>query len=185
MSAFSNNANLPTIDIDALLTTSANIDIISLNRITPVPSQIFTAYYNKSPLNLTLDTGATVSFIKSSIVDQLKIPVQPNNQLALLVDSETRLHSMGEIDIKLNRGKFSVRFRALVVQKLQCDMFAGQTFHLDNDVQPRILTRTIKFHNKFVVFQTNENASLPNFNDPSHCSNISNCAPVPLIQSMS
>ena len=96
---------------------SANSQIISLNRLTPVPSQIFTAYHNKHPLNLTLDSGATESFIILSLVQQLGVEIKPNNQLAMLADSETCLASCGEIDINLTRGKFTVRFRALVVKK--------------------------------------------------------------------
>ena len=79
-----------------------------MNRITPVPSQILTAHYNNHPINITLDSGATVSFIQLSVANSLQIPILPNGQLALLADKKTRLAALGEIDITLHRSNFSV-----------------------------------------------------------------------------
>ena len=68
--------------------------------------------------------------------------------------------SLGEIDITLTRGPISVRLKALVMDKLQADCFGGTTFHFENDVQPKIKTRTIKLHNKYTLPQTNEQLPL-------------------------
>ena len=133
----------------------------TLNRLTPIPSQILTLFHNDTPVNITLDTGATVSFIRLNIVTQLKIPILPNNQLALLADDKTKMASLGEIDITLTRGHISCRLRALIMKNLQADVFGGTTFHNDNDIQGRIKTRQIKIHDKYMVFQTNDILPLP------------------------
>ena len=133
-----------------------------MNRITPVPSQILTAHYNNHPINITLDSGATVSFIQLSVANSLQIPILPNGQLALLADKKTRLAALGEIDITLHRGNFSVRLRALVVSDLQADCFGGTTFHADNDIETQITTGQIFIHNKkYSVLQTNPILPLP------------------------
>lgn len=133
----------------------------SFNRITPVPSQILTVYYKEQPLNITLDSGATVSFIRLSTAMALQCPISPNDQLALLADEKTRLAALGEINITLNRAHFSVNLRALVVKNLQADCFGGTNFHKDNDIETRITTGQIKIHHKFTVMQTNPVLPLP------------------------
>jgi hypothetical protein len=100
-------------------------------------------------------------------VSRLNIPILPNNQLALLADDKTKMASLGEIDITLNRGQISCRFRALVMKTLQADAFGGTTFHEDNDIQGRIKTRQIKIHNKFLLLQTNDTLPLPQ-TSPNH-----------------
>ena len=131
------------------------------SRITPVPSQILTVYNNTKPLNITLDSGATVSFIRLSTAIEHEFPIQPNSQLALLADEKTRLAALGEIDVTLTRANFSVRLRALVVKNLQAECFGGTSFHKDNDIEPRITTGQIKVHNKYQVLQTNPILPLP------------------------
>lgn len=114
----------------------------------------------ENPFHITLDSGATVSFIRKSYADKHKIPILPNNQLALLADDKTRMTSLGEIDIKLQRGSLEVRLKALVMEKLQADCFGGTTFHYENDVQAKIRSREIKV-NKHTFPQTNEHLHLP------------------------
>ena len=133
----------------------------SLNPITPIPSQILTAYYNSIPLNITLDSGATVSFIRLATAIELGCPILPTNQLAPLADMQTRLAALGEINITLTRKNFSVKLRALVVKNLQSDCFGGTTFHQDNDIEPRITTGQIRILYKFTVMQTNPILPLP------------------------
>jgi len=69
-----------------------------LNRITPVPSQILQVTYRDKLLNITLDSGATVSYIKFDKAVELGIDIFPNSQLALLADKKTRMASIGEVD---------------------------------------------------------------------------------------
>ena len=55
-----------------------------LSRITPVSSQVLTVFYNSMPINITLDSGATTSFITEQLCQKLKIHILPNHQLARL-----------------------------------------------------------------------------------------------------
>ena len=148
-----------------------------MNRITPVPSQILTVYYNDQPLNITLDSGATVSFIRLSVAIALNCTILPNTQLALLADEKTRLAALGEINITLSRANFSVLLRALVVKNLQADCFGGTNFHKDNDIETRITTGQIKVHHKFTVLQTNPVLPLPS--SPTALNSIQTSQPPP------
>ena len=75
--------------------------------------------------------------------------------MAKLGDGCTLLASLGEIDIVLTRNKWSVRLRAIVVEKLSSEIYGGMTFLMDNDIQTRPLTGEIKVLGKYTVYQTN------------------------------
>ena len=113
------------------------------------------------PLIITLDSGATVSFIKLYVVRVLGIPVLPNNQLATLADEKTRMAILGEIDQIVKVGKIFLRFRALVMKHLQADCFGGTTFHVDNNIEPDMVKGEIKIHGKYIVKQANLLPRLP------------------------
>ena len=69
-----------------------------------IPSQIITVIYNEKKLNVTLDLGATVSYLRKDLVLKLKLPILSNNQLALLADLKTRMKSLGEVDFLVSLG---------------------------------------------------------------------------------
>ena len=126
-----------------------------LSRIVPITSQILTVYYEKEPVNITLDSGATVSFISNSICEKLRLNILPNGQIAKLGDGCTLLASKGEIDISLSRNKWNVRLRAIVVEQLSSEIYGGMTFLTENDIQTRPATGEIKVLGKYVIYQTN------------------------------
>ena len=132
-----------------------------LANISPIPSQMLATMYRTFPLIITLDSGATVSFIKLYVVRVLGIPVLPNNQLATLADEKTRMASLGEIDQIVKVGKIFLRFRALVMKHLQADCFGGTTFHVDNNIEPDMVRGEIKIHGKYIVKQANLLPRLP------------------------
>ena len=107
-------------------------------------------------LTLVLDSGATVSFIRLDVVKRLSLELLPNNQLAILADKATRLKSLGEIDILVvehSTNAVVLRLRALVVNELGVEIYAGQTFHLDNGVVGDVSAKTISLHNgRFKIF---------------------------------
>ena len=70
-------------------------------------------------------------------------------------DGCTTIASKGEIDIKFTRGKWSVRFRAIVVEKLNTDIYGGMNFFMDNDISIRPKTGEIRLLDKYTVYQTN------------------------------
>ena len=132
-----------------------------LSRIVPITSQILTVYYGKQPVNITLDSGATVSFISKTICENLNFDVLPNGQIAKLGDGCTLLASKGEIDVILSRNKWNVRLRAIVVEKLSSEIYGGMTFLTENDIQTRPATGEIKVLGKYVIYQTNPTMNPP------------------------
>ena len=138
----------------------------SLNRLTPIPSQILSVSVNNKSLDITLDSGATVSYIKSYKADLLGLKINPNDQLALLADEKTRMASMGEVDFLASFAGLQLRVRALVMKNLQADCFGGTTFHADNDISARIKTGEIRILNSHVVVQSNPVKPFPLFPPP-------------------
>ena len=63
-----------------------------LNRLACIPSQILLVKYKNHSLQITLDTGATVSYIRRSKAIELGLKILPNDQLALLAD---QMHQNG------------------------------------------------------------------------------------------
>ena len=112
-------------------------------------------FYGKEPINITLDSGATTSFVTLKLCEKLKLKIHPNGQLARLGDGCTMIACLGEINTVFTRDKWSVKFQAIVVEKLNTDIYAGMNFFEENDVSIRFKTGEIKIDNKHVVFQTN------------------------------
>lgn len=140
----------------------------TLNRMVPIPSQILLVSYQSSNLQVTLDTGATVSYIRLSDAKRLRLTFMPNDQLALLADEKTRMASLGEVDFLVHVNKNIVlRIRALIMKNLQAPCFGGTTFHADNDITARIKTGEVLIHNKFLVKQSNPVIDFPLFPPPS------------------
>jgi hypothetical protein len=140
---------------------NCEVNTCQLSRIIPVDSQVLTVYHGSEPVNITLDSGATSSFITLAICKRLKLDILPNGQMARLGDGCTMMASIGEIDIKFTRNKWSVRFQAIVVEKLNSDIYGGMNFLKENDIQTRPLTGEIKILNKFTIYQTNTLMSPP------------------------
>ena len=97
-----------------------------------IPSQMLSVQYRDHSFNITLDSGATVSYVKLDVALRMQLQIQPNNQLALLADQKTRMASVGEIDIVVCVDNIQLRLPALVMQDLQAECFGGTTFHVDN-----------------------------------------------------
>ena len=123
--------------------------------------------YNDMTFNITLDSGATVSYIKLDVATRLNLEIKPNNQLALLADQQTRMASLGEIDIVVCTDNIQMRLRALVMQQLQAECFGGTTFHVDNKIETNIKDGLMLIHGKFVLQQSNLQQYMPNFPPPA------------------
>ena len=137
--------------------------------------------YKLLVFKITLDSGATVSYIRLSEVKRLAIEVFPNDQLALLADQKTRMASLGEVDFTVTLGNIMLRVRALVMKNLQADCFGGTTFHADNDIEARIKTGEIKIHGKFVIKQSNPVSALPLYPPSTELMPIETCSPEPML----
>ena len=135
-----------------------------LGTIKPVPFQYLTVFIDGKQtivIHMMLDSGANVSFIRYETAKKLGFHMLPCRQLSTLGDGEGLLGSMAEIDQTFYRNGWSVRFRALVVPKLQADFIGGLTFMKDNQVVQDISRNTITIHDrKFTVMATAPEATM-------------------------
>ena len=141
-------------------------------RITSIPSQVLLVQYNNLPFNITLDSGATVSYVKLDVATRLKLDIKPNSQLALLADQKTRMASLGEVNVVVCLENIQLRLSALVMRHLQAECFGGTTFHVDNSIETNIKQGTLSIHGKFIVKQSNFQDRMPNFPPPTELSSI-------------
>ena len=122
----------------------------------PQPSQILTVFTrNGNALDITLDGGATGSFIKQSCAVKNNFKIWPNNQSAGLADSKTCVKSIGYIEETFYRDSWAVKFKGLVVQNLKADIYGGQPFMIENDIIQRPAKKIITVLGKHTVMQTN------------------------------
>ena len=111
---------------------------------------------HKTPIqfNITIDGGATVSFIKTEMALALGFKILPNGDLARLADKRHQVQSKGEIDVCVAEVETSapLRLRALVMDHLAVDCYGGTTFENDNYIVCNIVTSTVFMHGgKFKV----------------------------------
>ena len=105
--------------------------------------------------SITLDSGATVSFISKRLCEMLGLEIRPNGQLATLADPRYQVRSIGEVDCIVTEkttGKALLRLRALVMDRLAVDCYGGTTFHLDNHLVPDITLSLVRAHGDRFVF---------------------------------
>ena len=92
-------------------------------------------YHSKKVVHVTLDSGATVSFILLSEAIRLGMKIEKASQLANQADGETKMYVLGEVHDTLIRGNIKFIFNALVVKKLNnATILAGMNFLLENNV---------------------------------------------------
>ena len=116
---------------------------------------MLTVYHYNLPVNITIDSGATTSFITREKCLQLELVIKPNGKLIKLGDGCTTLAAIGEVNAVFSRDKWTVKFRAIVVESLSSDLYGGMTFLIDNDISLRPKVGEIKILNKFLIYQTN------------------------------
>ena len=113
----------------------------------PYPSQILTVFKkDKTPINITLDGGATGSFIKLDYALKHKFKIWNNNQSAGLADAQTHVNSLGYVEETFYRDNWQVKFRGLVLKNLNADIYGGQPFMIENDVIQRSAKGIITVH---------------------------------------
>ena len=137
----------------------------TIKTLDPQPSQILTVFTKSgNPVYITLDGGATGSFITKKCADENNFKIWKNNQSAGLADNLTSVKSVGYIEETLYRDKWSVIFKALVVDNLKAQAYGGQPFLISNDIIQRPAKNLITIHGQYTVLQTNANipATMPN-----------------------
>ena len=89
---------------------------------------MISAYIESNVIHITIDSGATVSFIVESLAKKLNLKIQKASQLARQADGHTMMHVLGEVHIKATRGAVVFEIHALVVPKLDdAQLLAGIT----------------------------------------------------------
>lgn len=116
--------------------------------IIPIPSLFSRVSFGSHTFDITLDGGATVSFITRLLALSMNLPIKPNGELARLADKRFRVQSQGEVDfcVVKNSTGVSLRVRALVMENLAVDCYGGTTFHYDNYIVPDNVTSTVHMH---------------------------------------
>ena len=100
----------------SLFCCNCEINSCQLSRITPVD-------VGHEPVNITLDSGATASFITSNLCKKLNLDVLPNGKMARLGDGCTTMASLGEVGVHFVKNRWSLRFQAIIVKKLNSITF--------------------------------------------------------------
>ena len=116
-------------------------------------------FHNHHAVQLTLDTGAETSMIKSSIAQQIGATIQKTKQTALQADGITSLSVVGEVHLDLSRNSHTLHLDALVVNNLDVDVLAGTPFMVNNDISIRPSKQQITIKGTDV---THYNTYLPN-----------------------
>ena len=91
--------------------TSADSNFTGLRSIQPVAAQILSIANSYSrPLNIELDSAATVSYITLAEVKKCHFRIKPNDRVSHLGDGLTPLKLYGEINVVLYRNEHPLRF---------------------------------------------------------------------------
>ena len=142
----------------------------SLSTITPIPSSTLSVTYRGKVFTVTLDSGATVSFISHKLFKMLKVPLYPNGQLAQLALPHIRAASLGEIDIvaiEASTNRVCLRLRALVMPELSVPCYGGRNFERDNGIVDNVNTMTVTLHDgRFTIDLSEKIGPLPSPKPP-------------------
>ena len=146
----------------------------TLNNITPIPSATLATTYQGKLVTITLEFGATVSYIEVNLVKSLGIPILPNGQLAQLAIPSARAASMGEVDflvIEASTANAVLRLRALVMPTLSVPCYGGRTFHHDNTIVDDVDTLSVTLHGGlFKISLSDKIGPLPQRKPPPYLS---------------
>ena len=125
------------------------------SRVTSYPSQVISVFQDKLVVHVTLDSGATVSFITVAEASRLGLKIQKASQLANQADGETRMHVTGEVHETFVRGAISFVFNALVVKKLNdATVLAGMNFLIENKVSQEAHKKRVTINDKYSIEET-------------------------------
>ncbi|KAK2550541.1 hypothetical protein P5673_028741 [Acropora cervicornis] len=108
-------------------------------------------FYRHYPIQLTLDTGAETSMIKSSLARSIGAPIMKSSQQALQADGLTPLAVVGETRLILSRADNQLTLDALVVDDLDVDVLAGTPFLIANDISVRPAKCQVRIQDSEVV----------------------------------
>ena len=140
---------------------SALLDSVSVHRVKIIQSPYLSPFYRHQGVRLTLDTGATSSYIRSSLAHELGLPVKTASQMARQADGMSQLEVVGEVHCPLSRGPYTFQLDALVVRQLEDDILAGNPFLAVNDIAVRPAKRQIVVHGSDIISYGSQPESTP------------------------
>ena len=95
---------------------------------------------------MTLDSGATVSFIILPEATRLGMKIHKASQLVSQADGETKLHVIGEVHDTLIRGDIKFSFNASIL--------AGMNFLIENKISQEPFKQRITVQGKYYIEET-------------------------------
>ena len=120
-------------------------------RVSTKQSPHFKAFYKHYLIQLSLDTGAETSMIKSSLAHSIGAPIMKSSQQALQADGLTPLAVVGEARLILSRADNQLTLDALVVDDLDVDVLAGTPFLIANDISVRPAKCQVRIQDSEVI----------------------------------
>lgn len=120
----------------------------SANRVTIEPSPVLDTFYKSHSTRLTIDSGATGSFVHSGEQRRLKLPFRKTRHSANQADGNSKMTVLGETSFEVTRDGKVMHMDALVVKELDVPILAGTAFQRINDVYPRISQQAVYIGNK-------------------------------------
>lgn len=137
------------------------LDAPTARRVSILNSPVLHAFYNSSPVSITLDCGATTNMIRLSAAERIGLPVTAASQMAKQADGCTPLEVVGETHFNLTRGPHTFSYDALVVRRLDVDFLAGNPFMDKNDIGVRVSKRQIIIAGREIVHYGENPSSVP------------------------
>ena len=129
-------------------------------RISTKQSPQLKVFYNHHAINLTLDTGAETSMIKSSTANTIGAVIHKTKQTALQAECITPLKVTGEVHLVLSRNSHTLHPDALVVSDLDVDVPAGTPFMVTNDIAIRPAKQQITIKGTNVTYYSPKSSDL-------------------------
>ena len=128
---------------------------IANRRVTSIPSQVVSVFSDNNVVHLTIDSGATVSFITKQEALRLKFRILPASQLANQADGKTKILVLGEVHESFTRGSIKFKFDALVVKHLnEATILAGMNFLYDNKITQEPHKHRVTVDGKYSIEET-------------------------------
>ena len=110
-------------------------------------------------INITLDSGATVTILSLRSAKRLNVTIHKASQQAVQADGLSGLKVVGECHETFERDKVKFRFDALIVEGLSVEALGGMNFLYDNNIIPRVREGIIQV-DKHMFPQTNVLATM-------------------------
>lgn len=125
--------------------------VSSIRHVMTNQSPHFKVFYKHYPVHITLDSGAEISMIKTSVAHYIGAPIKKTKQTALQADGVTPLAIVGETHLSMTRDNINLQLEALVVNDLDVDVLAGIPFMTSNDIAIRPAKHQITISDSIVV----------------------------------